>query len=562
MATAVKKKRRKDKRATKAQKSRVVDEQKKREAVDAITGLALGSKHVRRELANVSVKFFAQYYFDITLGNHQVRWIEKLARVKKGLVLAPCGHGKTEVFSKILLLWLIVRNRDVRILLCSKSDGLAVKNLKSIKFELTENQKLIADYGRFYNNTDTWSTHQLYCIRNKNMKDPTVEAVGLLGAITGGRFDVLVLDDVLDVLNTRTEDQREKVRDYIDGTLIPRLEPWGVTWGVGTRKHFDDYYAHCIENPTWVVIENQAIIREPEEWVVHETDEPMILEDSLGEKHETYFRVEITSEDKGECLWPDKWSMENLLLLRYTIGTLVFEREYQNRISSDEFALFKIGDLQKARDRTLSYVSGEFHDRDTRREYLGIVMGYDPSLVDDKRKAEAGDTDYSVITTWAVDENYNRVLLGLKRVRGISPGAAQKLLEDEYHRFLPDLCFIESNAFGTIHANILINEKGINITKHHTDRKKTDLYVGVPGMSVTFENGKVRLPYKTQADKELTDQLVKEFHGLGIEKHDDIVMSTWIAWTGVERWLKGLARTKRNVTRVKKPNRVKQGVRK
>jgi len=530
-----------------------MDDQDK--AINAVMQVALSNKHTRRELVNQSIRFFSQYYFNITLGEHQARWIKKLVKVKKGMILGPCGHGKTEIYSKLLLAWLICRNREVRILLCSKSDGLAVKNLKNLGRELEENVKLIQDFGRFYNPSATWTDHQLYCIRSKGMKDPTIEAVGLLGAITGGRFDVIVLDDVLDVLNTRSEEQREKVKDYINGTLIPRLEPWGVCWGIGTRKHYNDYYSELIKNKAWVTIVDQAIVREPKEWKVIESDEPVELIDSLGEKHEVYFQVKITSEDRGECLWPQKWPMENLLLLRYTIGSTVFEREYQNKVLSDESALFKIGWLEKAKDENLTYIKGNFHEWLKRNEFTYIVQGTDPSLVDDRRKAERTDSDYSVITSWGLDKTGNRVLLGLWRERGVTPAKIEEAIEIEYRRFEPEYHFLESNSFGTIYAHNLINKRGLRLTKHHTDRRKDDLYVGIPGMAVSFENGKVRLPYKTESDRRLTDAFITEFHGLGSEKHDDIVMSTWIAWTGIERLQKGLSVLNRSITRVQKPNR-------
>lgn len=548
----------KRKKTTKKENARIIGESEQAKTLNAVADVMLSNKYTRIVLAHNSVRFFAQYYFGITLGRHQERWINKLVRVKRGLVLAPCGHGKTEMFSKILILWLICKNRDIRILLCSKSDGLAVKNLKSIKLELEVNEKLIKDFGRFYDSSGgTWSDHQLYCIRGKNMKDPTVEAVGLLGAITGGRFDVIVLDDVLDVLNTRSEEQRMKCRDYIDGTLITRLEPWGVMWGIGTRKHFDDYYSYCIKNKAWVVVHDMAIIHEPGSYEVIETEEPMILEDSFGEMHETYFRVVITSEDRGVCLWPEKWSMENLLLMRYTIGTYVFTREYQNIISSNEFALFKIEWLEQCRDYSLSYHQGDLTGFEERDKFIAILMGTDPSLVDTKKKAESGDSDYTVIGAWGIEKNKTIRLLDFYRDRGMSPAKIQDAIELQHYRFKPHYHFMEINSFGMIHADNLINERGLNLTKHYTDRKKSDLYVGVPGMAVRFENNKVRLPYKTAEDQKKTDIFIMEFHALGIEKHDDIVMSTWVAWTGIDRVFKGMRRIDRTTQRVKVPVRAK-----
>lgn len=519
--------------------------------VQDLMKLAMGSAYTRRMLVETSIKFFMWYYYATTMGDHQVRWAHSLLKRKRGLVLGPCGHGKTETFSKGLCSWLIVRNRNIRVLLVSKSDGLAVKNLKVIRHELQNNPRIIGDFGRFYDPEATWSDHQLYCLRTKNIKDPTLEAVGLLGAITGGRFDVIILDDVLDVLNTRSEDQRLKVADYIDGTLLPRLEPWGVCWAIGTRKHADDYYNAIINNKTWHVVHDRAIIREPEKYRIEETDDPVEIETPEGERIEVNARAIIESQDRGEVLWPAKWTMEQLLLYRYGLTTIVFNREYQNICSSDETALFKLRDLEQCRDATVSYVPGRFSDEFQRREFSCIFQGIDPALVDDKKKAEKRDTDFTVIETWGLrKKDKMKVLLGVVRERGLSPAAVERLIESEYKRFDPDFSVIETNAFGLIHASNLIERKGLKLIRHHTDRRKHDVYAGVPGLAVEFENAKIVLPYKTAEDKEKTNKLINEFHLLGAGSHDDTVMAAWFAFEGLRRYLRGEARMRRNIERV------------
>lgn len=536
---------------------RVVDRAKQQELMDAWKTVALSNRVTRRALVETSIKFFAAYYLDVKLSRAQNRWAKKYIRAKKGLVLAPCGHGKTEFFSKILQLWIIVRNRNIRILAVSKSDGLAVKNLKSIRLELESNKKLIEDFGRFYSPDATWTDHQLYVIRNKNLKDPTLEAVGLNGAITGGRFDIIVLDDVIDALNVRSEEMREKTKDYIDGTLITRLEPWGVVWAIGTRKHYDDYYAHILKNKTWTCTREGAIVREPDDYEIVESDSPVELTDPDGEKREIYAYVKFNSDDHGETLWPEKWPMEHLLLLRYSIGSVVFEREYQNNISADDVALVKLPWLQACRDETLSYTIGEFSES-MREKYEAVFQGTDPSLIDDKKAAEKKDSDYTVILTAGMrKEDKILELIGFFEYRGMSPAQAENAIENEYLRFGPNLHFLEANSFGTIYAHNLINERGLRITKHFTEgTRKNDLYRGVPALSVLFENRQIRLPYMTAEDKKKTDRIIKMIHGIGMEKHDDIPMALWIMECGVQRWRRGAIRMRRFTERVKKPKRL------
>ena len=44
-----------------------------------------------------------------------------------------------------------------------------------------------------------------------------------------------------------------------------------------------------------------------------------------------------------------------------------------------------------------------------------------------------------------------------------------------------------------------------------------------------FEQNKVIFPYASQRDREALEPLIQELWGLGREKHDDTVMSLWIA---------------------------------
>jgi hypothetical protein len=62
-----------------------------------------------------------------------------------------------------------------------------------------------------------------------------------------------------------------------------------------------------------------------------------------------------------------------------------------------------------------------------------------------------------------------------------------------------------------------------------TGAKKASPWDGVTSLSVLFENGKVIIPSRSAMDKEISDPLIQELWGLGREKHDDTVMSLWIA---------------------------------
>lgn len=509
------------------------------EALEALMAVATAHRDLRKAIAKHSVAFFASYYLGITLADHQVNWANKVIKTSRGLIIAPVGHGKTELISKVLALWVIANNKNARILLLGETERTAIKNLNVIKYELRYNKRLIADYGVFYSSRNKWDASAIEVVRHKNLKDYSFQAVGATGAITGGRFDYIIADDLIGRLSALKAEVREKTFENFQSTIKTRLEPDGIIWLIGTRKHFDDIYGRLIKNPLWTVIHDRAIIREPADWEMVKLEKPIIRPNGT----EQYFIPVIHGEDRGECLWPEMRPMELLLLERMDNGTIVFSREWQGDVVDDETTSFRIQWLENCRDEGRSYIAGAI-PKEVRDQYRVIVLGMDPSLVTSEKRAEARDTDNFVGALIGLrKDSPKHDLLGLYLHRGLTPDATQKRVKVIHDNTLPHYFAIETNSFGEIVRWNLIHKMDLGrLIEHKTGKNKSDLYEGVPMLSPLFENGMISLPYKTAEDKALTDMLIKEFHGLGVEPHDDIVMATWIAETLIQRYLVGQAR--------------------
>jgi hypothetical protein len=66
--------------------------------------------------------------------------------------------------------------------------------------------------------------------------------MGVGGPIISKHYDVIILDDIIDEENARTEEQREKMRVWYYKSLLPCLEPYGEIHILGTRYHPYDLY--------------------------------------------------------------------------------------------------------------------------------------------------------------------------------------------------------------------------------------------------------------------------------------------------------------------------------
>ncbi len=514
-------------------------------ALRAAATLILAVKLARVKLASRSFIFFCWYYFGVTLARHQEGWAEFLLQSARAVLCAPRMHGKSEVAAKLLPLWLICRNRNIRILVVTAaggSKGLAKKHVMVIRHELRRNQRLINDFGQFYNHSHSriWQSEAIEVIRTKNMKDPTLEATGVYGSPTGGRFDVIIFDDVIDLKKTNTAELIQKLKEEVLRTYLPLLERGGRVWMIGTRKRFGDIYQDRIENPMWRSRVDPAILREPENYEIRKLDQPIEVEDGTLQEFEVIFR----GKDRGEVLWPGERPMEWLLLERVNLGTRVFNAEYQSIIVDDSTAPFPLAHLHQCRDEGLSYVRGVISEERHKR-YLYIIHAVDPALAVDEKEAEKNEDSYFVQAGIGLLPNLTRELIAIDRFRGKSPHEKEESIKKFYKRLNPFRCVIEKNAFGIIHAHNLIEGTDMKLTKHKTDTNKNDPYEGIPHLGAQFECMNYRLPYATEEDQELSKTLIDELHRFPLGEYSDQVMALWIGEYYILRILKGQARMRR-----------------
>lgn len=274
-----------------------------------------------RQISVYSKAFFARYYLGFGVPEHQRRWYDYCDR-HRHLMLSPRAHGKTTIFCHAFPVWAVCNIPNVRILMVSKTQQQAQKLIQTIRKELTENDKIKEDYGALIvDRKDTGNT--IWCVRDeegRKLKDATVECVGANGAITGGHFDIIICDDIVDDENTKTAARMATMENWFKGTIGQLCEPhtqWIVT---GTRKHFADIYNDLIENALWQKKIDKAIIKYPEsyEYVY-----------AVNEDGQEYI-ADVVVEGDYEVLWEDEWDIKTLLKDRQQTGSLIFDREKQN----------------------------------------------------------------------------------------------------------------------------------------------------------------------------------------------------------------------------------------
>jgi hypothetical protein len=519
------------------------------EALRAIIKNAVGYKfHItglesalRIYFCYFNATWFGVYYCSSDYADCQVKWRGNWKR-SRHFQAAPRDHGKSHIYSFENPLWHICYVDNIRILSASKSETLAEKYLGAIKRTIETNPFIREDFGDLTQNINPvdgsrleggrgrggWAKNQLFCRRtNHALKDGTVESIGWGSAITGSRFDLIILDDPIEESDCRTARSRNGQKETIH-ILEELLEPRGKFHVIGTRKHYDDLYSYLMKNPRWTYSIDSGIIQYPSEYSYkYETDDETGKEIAVG--------VDIPDGLTYKVLWEDKWSIEDLLLKKHGSLPLHFLRDIQNEVTSDETSDFPEETINGCRDITVLGKRLPFYKK--RPDWARwVVQGVDLSGIFSKTRATEKDSDFFNVTTLAIPHNnYDKHLIHGYRVRGIDADEQlSKIVELDYD-FEPDIIVLEVNAYQKAMEGLALKKK-LPVYPHNTGSEKWGFESGLPKMSMEMKN-KYFVFYTGQGEAEVYyETLFAELHGLGVEAHDDSVMSLWLANLGAT-WL-------------------------
>lgn len=183
----------------------------------------------------------------------------------------PPGSGKTSLMRDIVT-WVIARNRSTRVLWGSREEGQSTQNVAKVRGVLEaltpiyidemEKQRrgatdavgcLAADYGAFkpVRGSGAWGAKAFTVALPDNAvganKESTLAAYGMDSGFLGGRYDVNIWDDVVDIVNYRLAESRAVLREKWDNKAESRVEPGGIVVLVGQRLSPDDLYRYCLD---------------------------------------------------------------------------------------------------------------------------------------------------------------------------------------------------------------------------------------------------------------------------------------------------------------------------
>lgn len=189
------------------------------------------------------------------------------------VVNAPPGSGKSTLFTHDLSVWLICRDRRIRILVGSRTANQAMKYTRRIRRSLTQRDLLmpkeedlraglavvphavlLEDFGRFQplgRGDDVWQMGGFTVEQHGGVltgeKEPTVTAFGFDSDYLGMRVDLAAWDDLVDLANVRTLDVIENLQEMWDSVAEMRPDPGGLNLLQGQRLKHNDLYRYNLD---------------------------------------------------------------------------------------------------------------------------------------------------------------------------------------------------------------------------------------------------------------------------------------------------------------------------
>jgi hypothetical protein len=508
-----------------------------------------GIKTDLKELEDISFPDFSEQFLDTKLFDHHLDWIDLIegreprwldpamtyesGAANRVLINVPPEHAKSTVITTNYVVYKIVTNPNARVIIVSKTQGMARKFLGAIKTRLshpafTKLQVAFGPNGGYKADSTQWSADMIYLGtgRDSGEKDPTVQALGMGSQIYGARADLIIIDDAVMGSNAH---EWEKQLEWIQKEVITRLGRHGKLIIVGTRVAPIDLY---------------KMLRDPQQWSGGKSPftyfaMPAVLQ--FDEKPESWRTLwPKTTMQENEIDEPDenglypKWDGPSLFTRRSEVAASVWAMVYQQEdVQSDSiFAPAAVaGCVNGMRKRGPLKPGTPGHPSRAGSTYT--VIGFDPAV--------SGRSAFVAVTLNRDDSTI--YVLDCVNMADPTPQKENALIREWVEKYHPQEFRVEINAHQKYYAmdtdlrNYLATY-GCQLNSHFTGKNKWDTSFGVASMSSLFgtihdgryqDNGLIELPSNEGSEglKSLVQQLIT--WKPDTKNPTDCVMALWFA---------------------------------
>lgn len=296
---------------------------------------------------------------------------------KRICVVCPRGHGKSSV-SRLYILHQILNEECRYVIFLGSSEDMAGQNMRWVRDQLVENEKLIDIYGNLQGK-GKWAETEF--VTSTGIK---VAAKGagqrIRGANEKGRPDLIYVDDLESDDDVANKENRQKLSKWFVTAVMPIRSKDAKFIVTGTILHVDSLLKNIALNR----------VRDHIKWNV------------------LWYQALYTDETgKHRALWEEMHPVANLLALKGA-DEQTFAQEYQNNPSSGGMMVF---------NKTW-YTHIQRQDIEI-RESAVFVFGKEVEVIitTDLAISEREGADYTVIMVSGMDKDGNLYVLDINRFR-------------------------------------------------------------------------------------------------------------------------------------------------
>lgn len=341
--------------------------------------------------------------------------------LKYGMLLGPRGSGKSTCCDTCYAILRVLQDRQINILIASRTGDQAKSFLAAIKGNLEKLEKLEL-FGKLVGEKWDETAASIYG-REPGQKEHTFHIAGADGAVVSKHFQLIICDDLVEEKNAKTETGRETLLRFYYKSLLPCLLAGGELRVLGTRYHPEDLYGYLkIKDPNF---RNSMFVM------------PGVFDIKTGEY------VDLEEQENGSFVLPEgatTWDpvgfpVDELLKRREGMPHGDFEAQYQNRIE---------------------FLRGDYFDSDWFQYYdkspdklieeLGLVVW---AGVDLAASQKASADEFAIVVVGIQPKTYEIYVLDIISGR-FTFNRQKQLLKETFDTWDPVATFVESNAYQAV----------------------------------------------------------------------------------------------------------------
>jgi hypothetical protein len=467
----------------------------------------------------------------------------------------PPGSGKSTLFTHDIPAWMIARDRSVRIMLGSETGRQARMYLGRLKRTLEREHPLRADvdaviagtafdaettltndFGPFKPEArgDVWAASQITVRQQSGVsvddKEPTASAWGRDEKFLGGRYDVVIWDDLIS--RQPSTEMWDQILEWWMTEAETRLEPGGLLILQGQRMWADDLYRYCLN--------------------MTRDDETPKYQHIVYKAHDD---TRCTNQHENLKPWPDSCLLDPHRLPHHYLETVrrqsarVYEVQYQQTDGAGTDTLINPLWLTGGTDTKGNIYPGCYdNDRSLGDIHPDDLDGWSAVSID------PSPTNYWAIQWWIVKpENHRYILVDKHRRKMGAPDFLTLNLDNgKWSGILHDLyttsvqkdapithVIVEVNAAQRYlltqpHIQKWASATGVTFIPHQTHSNKNDPKFGVTSIADHYRKGTVRLPNADPTTRLDISTLTHELTRWPEARTDDEVMANWFMFKAID----------------------------